>query len=139
VSANLDLVRSIYADWERGDLSSAKWARPDIEYVEHGGHSHEGLAPSRARGVAGMRRAAREFVSAWDGWTIVAEEMRELDDQRILVLNRYSARGKHSGLAMRQLGAHIFLVRDGRVAQLTVYPDRKRALADLGLTPGGES
>jgi ketosteroid isomerase-like protein len=139
MSANLDLVRSIYADWERGDLSSAQWAHPDVEYVEHGGHSHEGLAPSRAEGVASMTKAAGEFVSAWDGWTIVAEEMRELDDQRILVLNRYSARGKHSGLAVRQLGAHVFLVRDGRVAQLTVYPDRDRAFADLGLTPESDA
>jgi ketosteroid isomerase-like protein len=133
VSENLDLVRSIYADWERGDLSSTRWADPDIEYVEHGGLSHAGLAPGRFKGLIEMAGAARQFVSAWDGWNVAAEEIRELDDRKVLVLNRYGARGKSSGLTIDQLGAHVFELRDGKVVRLTVYPDRHRALTDLGL------
>jgi ketosteroid isomerase-like protein len=137
MSANLDLVRSIYAAWERGDYSSADWAHPEIEYV----HA-DGPAPGSWTGLAGMAAGFRDFLSAWDDWRIEAEEYRELDDERVLVLYRRSGRGKASGLEVGQISsmaANVFHVRNGKVTRLAVYWDSERALADLGLAPEGGS
>src|SRR6185437_13720853 len=132
MSENLDLVRSIYADWERGDFSSADWADPEIEYV----HA-DGPAQGTWTGHAGMAAGWREWLSAWKDLRIDVERYIELDDGRILVLTRGVARGSASGLdtdEMRSEAAALIHVRDGRVARLIISWDRDRALADLGVT-----
>ena len=132
-SDNLDLVRSIFADWERGDYSSADWADPEIEFV-----MADGPDPGTWTGLAGLAAWWRDYVSGWEGTRIEADECRGLDDEQVLVLVRYSGRGKRSGLElgpMQAKGAWLFHVRDGRVTRLVRYWDRDRAFADLGLAP----
>lgn len=130
-SSNLDLVQSIYAAWERDDFRSVAWAHDGIEYV-----TADGPAPGSARGAVGMAGAFRDFLNAWDKWRVEAEEYLEVDDERVLVLFHFSARGKESGLEIGQIwtkGASLFHLRDGKVSRLVQYFDRGRALADLGL------
>jgi hypothetical protein len=131
-SANLDLVRSIYAAWERGDFSGAEWAHPDIEYVMVGGPE-----PGSWTGLAGMAASHREVLGAFEDFRIEADEYRQLDDERVLVLDHSSGRGKASGLEIGQMSnaANLFHVRGGTVSRLVLYFDRSRAFADLGLTP----
>jgi ketosteroid isomerase-like protein len=131
MSANLALVRSIYADWERGEFGSVEWADPGIAWVMTGGP-----APGSRTGLAGLAEGWLDFLSAWDWYSVEVDEYRELDDRRVLVLIRCSARGKTSGLDIEQIrteSANLFHVRDGKVVRLQVYMDRDRALADLGL------
>jgi ketosteroid isomerase-like protein len=130
---NLDLIRSIYAAWERGDFSSVEWAHPEIEFV-----IADGPAPGSWRGLAGLAEGSRSFLGAWEDYHADVEEYRELDDERILVLVRASGRGKTSGMDVGQLGAkgaNLFHVRSGKVTRYVIYWDRELALADLGLNP----
>jgi ketosteroid isomerase-like protein len=132
MSENLDLVRSVYEPWERGDFSASEWAHPQIEYL-----IVDGPEPSRWTGLAGMIEGFRGFLRLWEDWHVVADEYRELDDERVLVLLHYSGRGKGSGLTvdhMQTKGASLFHVHRGKVTRLVVYFERERALADLGLT-----
>jgi ketosteroid isomerase-like protein len=131
-SANLDLVRSIYAAWERGDFSSAEWAHPEIEYL-----SEDPLLPlGHTTGVAGMADIWRNWLRAWKDFHADADGYREVDGERVLVLLRYSGRGNPGGMeVMPTEAASLFHVRDGKVTRLVLYLDRERALADLGLAP----
>ena len=131
-SANLSLVREIYAAWERGDFDQTDWADPDLEFVFPG--SFEGSDVHR--GVEGMRRAWRGWLSAWRDFSVRAEEYSEHGD-RVLVLARFSGRGKHSGLDVdNRLHASVFTVRGGKVVRLEADLDAERALAKLGLGTG---
>ena len=131
MSENLDLVRSIYADWERGDFKSAEWAHPTIEFIRA-----DGPDPGTRIGLIGMKEGFRSWLRTWEGFRSAAEEYRELDDHRVLVLDHLSGRGKTSGVEVGQMRtdtASLFHVRGGKVTRLVAYLDRDRALADLGL------
>jgi len=133
-SANLDLVRLIFAAWERGDYSSVEWAHPEIDFV-----LADGLTPGSRTGLAGMAEGWRDVLSTWEkGYRTEADEYHELDGEQVLVTNVYIGRGKSSGLELGQMrakGASLFHIRDGKVARLVLYWDRKHALDDLGLVP----
>jgi ketosteroid isomerase-like protein len=131
MSENLDLVRSIYAAWERDYFGSAEWAHADIEWV-----MADGPGAGTWKGVAGMAEGWRDFLGAWKDFGITAEEFRELDSERVLVLGHYTGRGKTSGLEVAEMqasGGGLWHIRDGKVTRIVFYLDRAHALADLGL------
>jgi ketosteroid isomerase-like protein len=127
-SSNLDLVRSIYAAWERGDFHSIEWAHPEIEYV-----IADGPHPGTWRGISAVEETQREVLSAWASWRVDVQSYRKLDGERVFVLSRVTGRGATSGLQLEQKRAAVFHVRGERVIRHVVWWDRDRALADLGL------
>jgi ketosteroid isomerase-like protein len=134
MSANVDLVRSIYAALERGDFSRADWADPEIEYVIVGGPE-----PGSGTGLAGLATAWGEVLRAWEDFRVEVDDYREVDDERVLALIHFRGRGKTSGLEIATKGAALFQLRGGKVTRLVHYWDRDRAFTDLALAPQGET
>jgi hypothetical protein len=85
-----------------------------------------------------MAQAWRDSLGGWEQFRVEVDDFRELDDERVLVLNHFSGRGKTSGLELGQVrsrGASVWHVREGRVKRLVVYWSRDRALSDLDPPP----
>jgi ketosteroid isomerase-like protein len=134
VSANLDLVRSIYADWERGDFRRIDWADPEIEMTRPDIFEGDVL-----KGLASTAEGWRGWLSEWEDYHAEASEYRVIDDGCVLVLGRMRGRGKLSGASGEMEMANVFHLRNGKVTKLVLYGDRQRALADLGLAPEGDT
>ena len=132
MSENLDLVRSIYADWERGGIGqvlqgAAEWSHPEFEFV-----AADGPLAGSFTGVE-AEESVYGMLAAWEELRFEVEEYRELDDDRVLVLERRIGRGKGSGVETGTKAAAVFHFRDGKVTRQVAYWDRDRAFADLGL------
>jgi len=129
VAENVNLVRSIYADWERGDFTRDDWADPEIELA-----MPEALVAGALKGRDSSSGGWREWLNAWKGFRAEAHEYRTLDDERVVVFGRMSGTGRLSGTSADTDVVNLFEIRDGRVVRLVLYANRGRALADLGLT-----
>jgi|SRR5882757_6462872 len=131
MSDNVEIVRSIYADWERGDFSSAAWADREIELVWA-----DGPDPGMWRGLGGLAEGFHDVFRAWEDVRAEAEEYRALGGERVLVLDHRTGHGKTSGVELADMptqGGTVWYLRDCNVTRLVIYFDRDRALADLGL------
>ena len=125
---NVEVVRSIFAAWDRGDYRSSDWAHPEISFVVA-----DGPTPGSWTGVAEMAEAWREMLSAFEELRSEADEYRALDEERVLALMHFRGRGKTSGMEVGDIqmkGANVFHVRGGKVTRLVLYWDRERAFAD---------
>jgi len=128
---NVKLVRSIFAEWARGDWSTSHWQHPDVEFV-----MVDGPAPGRWVGAAGVAQGWGDFLSAWNDFRQVPDAFREIDDHRVLVLFHFSGQGKMSGLEVAQMGstaAGLFRMHDGKVTRIEMYFDRSAALEAVRL------
>jgi hypothetical protein len=135
-SANVELARSILLSWERADFSVSEWADPAIEFA-----IADGPDSGTVTGLSAMASGWRDFLTAWDGYRVRADEFRVVDEHRVLVVLHAAGRGKTSGVELgstSERGANLFHITNGKVTRLLVYFSHRQALADLGLAPADQ-
>jgi ketosteroid isomerase-like protein len=86
-------------------------------------------------GLDGLERALSELRDALEEIRFEPLSVAELAADRFLVLVRFRASGRGSGVEVDQHVGHLFSLRQGSVVRWEVYWDEEDALAAAGLKP----
>jgi ketosteroid isomerase-like protein len=128
---NVEVVRRIYAGWERGDLSAAvEWFHPEVVFETFMPDAREYVT---ARGFAEIEAFMRSWFSQWRDYRVIGDEFQELGNDKVFVSGRQAATGKHSGAKVESPHFTVWTFRAGRVTKLLAHYDRDRAIEAAGL------
>jgi ketosteroid isomerase-like protein len=114
----------------RGDPDAAvAVCHPEIEF-----RSVLGISGRAYIGHDGIREYFDDVASAWEEWRVQVDRISEGADGRVAIVMTMHARGKGSGASLAERTAHIWTLRDGRLARNEPYREPELALRELGLS-----
>ena len=130
---NVELVRAVWEAWERRDTDAVlSFIDLDVEWltaIDRG----LGRAGSVYHGHTGMRELWNLWRVEFDDFSIQADEIRDLGDERILTLAHWQFRGRASGIMVESQLALVITLRDGRIVRSEDYLSHAEALKAVGL------
>jgi ketosteroid isomerase-like protein len=122
----VDLVRRIYEAWDREE-SARDFISPDVEYVNPSYAVEGGIRRGRA-----SFRAVRE---TYEDFKVAIERYIDAGRDDVLVLARYTASGRGSGVPLEGEHGHVWTVRDGLAVRFRWFNSHREAFEAVGLTP----
>ena len=128
---NVEIVRRLFEQWATGDLT-ADGLDLDIEFPRIGAKTPD--MEGRWVGFDEMLTALRPYLRAFSDLRIEAERIIDLSGDRVLVLSRHTARGKHSGVPITHELGDLLTLRERKIVRWTSYWDRAEALEAAGLS-----
>jgi ketosteroid isomerase-like protein len=132
-AAELDrLVSQAVDSYNRRDPQAMldRWD-PDCEWHPFISAEVEGAAGYR--GHEGVRQWFRDTDEMFSEVVWQVDEVRDLGDDRVLVLGRLRARGRGSGVEVSSELGQVFEFRDGRILRGWAYPSHEAARQAAGL------
>jgi uncharacterized protein len=125
---NVELVRSLYEGWLRGDSGLDK-LDPEISMVE----STTLPGAASADGIEAVERYMRSFARHWEQIRFEPQEYIDAGNQ-VVVVARLVGQGKKSGVEVTRTWAYVWTLREGKALRMVGYADRAQALEAVGLT-----
>jgi ketosteroid isomerase-like protein len=128
---NVEALRPVYQEWGRGNF------RPTTDVyaadMEWGWSGEFPDIHGVFRDPELRSRRMLDWLGQWEDWHIEAEHYISAGDF-VVVLCRYTGRGKESGVAVDTPGAHVWTMRDGKGVRLEIFSSRTKALEAAGLS-----
>jgi uncharacterized protein len=133
VNGNLATLEALYEAINRADLESILRLQAE-DVVWDGPQAFPDLAGPH-HGHDGVRAYARAITDAWEEFTVCPERFVDLGE-RVLVMTREQGRGRASGIEVQSRPtAHLWTLRDGRVARFEVFWEREEGMRAAGVSP----
>jgi ketosteroid isomerase-like protein len=128
--AEIETLRAAYDALTRGDWDSVDRAvHPDMELRVPDRLMRAGTH----RGPAAVRQFFEDFLEPFEDVVVEANEFFESGD-RIVVFVLLRARPSGSSVVMEIRIGHLWTMRDGKAAELEIFPEREKALQAAGLS-----
>src|SRR6476469_3399026 len=80
------------------------------------------------RGREGVLELWKSFREAWESVRWDPEEVIEVDESRLIVVNRVRMRGRGSGVEVNAKGTQLWTLRAGRAKRIKLYQSKAEAL-----------
>ncbi len=128
---NVEIVREMYDRREGGDMYVGEFVHPEIEFVRIGSEAPDFTGVWH--GKDGMRQATADYLNVWEDYQFEVDRMIDLGD-RVLVLEKQTARGRRSGAVISQDVGTLLTLRDGLIVRWEYYWERADALEAAGIT-----
>jgi uncharacterized protein len=128
---NVEIVRRAGEAWQRGGIDAMlEFLDPGVEWRVRPDLPESGTY----RGHEGVRRLFTRFEEVLEGQGYEPQEYIDAGDLVVMPLHWWG-RGRRSGavVAERQGETWVFTVRDGRVATVHEYRDKREAIEAAGL------
>jgi ketosteroid isomerase-like protein len=123
--ANVELVRRIYDIWSREE-SARELIAEDVEYVN----------PTYAV-EPGTRVGRKSFAvvrDTYEDFNVKVERFVHTDGDEVVVLARYTASGRGSGVQLEGEHGYVWTVRDGQAVRFRWFQSHREALDAAGLS-----